>query len=81
MFNARLRSKPPSANDVWHLDEVVVSIGGKKCWLWRAIDQDSYVLDEIVQTRRNTKVAKRFLVRLFEETRFCPKRIVTDNLA
>lgn len=29
--------------------------------LWRAVDQDRYVLDEIVQSRRNTKAAKRLL--------------------
>jgi transposase-like protein len=26
----------PSRRDIWHLDEVVVTIGGKKHWLWRA---------------------------------------------
>ncbi|MGO8048182.1 hypothetical protein ACC713_35670, partial [Rhizobium johnstonii] len=25
-----------------------VTIGGRKHWLWRAVDQDGYVLDEIV---------------------------------
>ena len=24
--------------DKWHLDEMVVSIKGKKCWSWRAVD-------------------------------------------
>ena len=79
-LTARLRRKTPSASDVWHLDEVVVSIGGKKCWLWRAVDQDGYVLDEIVQTRRNTKAAKRLLVRLLKKQGCAPKRIVTDKL-
>lgn len=27
-------------------------IGGQKHWLWRAVDQDGYILDEIIQTRR-----------------------------
>ena len=36
----RLRRKQPSPNDVWHLDEVVISIAGRKHWLWRAVDQD-----------------------------------------
>lgn len=80
LLTARLRRKTPSANDVWHLDEVVVSIGGKKCWLWRAVDQDGYVLDEIVQIRRNTKAAKRLLVRLLKKQGCAPKRIVTDKL-
>jgi putative transposase len=43
------------------LDEVVVTISGKKHWLWRAVDQDGYVLDEVLQTRRNTTAAKRLL--------------------
>jgi transposase-like protein len=30
-------------------------------WLWRAIDQDGHVVDEIVQSRRNTEAAKRLL--------------------
>ncbi len=49
---------------VWHLDEAVVRIGGRKCWLWRAVDQDEYVLDETVQVPCNAKAAKRLLVRL-----------------
>jgi len=58
-YARRLRRKRPGPNDIWHLDEVVISIAGKKHWLWRAVDQDGYVLDEIVQNRRNTKAAKR----------------------
>jgi putative transposase len=60
----RLRRKQPRPSDVWHLDEVVKTIAGKKHWLWRAVDQDGYVLEEIVQSRRNTGVAKRLLIRL-----------------
>ncbi|MER9546904.1 IS6 family transposase, partial [Mesorhizobium sp. M0437] len=62
-----LRRKPPCRNDVWYLNEVVVTIAGKKLWLWRAVDQDGYVLDEIVQNRRNTKAAKRLLTRLLKK--------------
>ena len=36
--------------DKWHLDEMVVSIKGKKYWLWRAVDADGYVLDALLQT-------------------------------
>lgn len=76
----RLRRKPPSPSDIWHLDEVVVTIGGRKHWLWRAVDQDGYVLDEIIQARRNTKAAKRLLIRLMKKQGCMPKRIVTDKL-
>ena len=79
-YAGRLQRKPPSSSDIWHLDEVVVSIGGTKHWLWRAVDQDGYVLDEIVQRRRNTKAAKRLLIRLMKKQGCLPKRIVTDKL-
>ncbi len=32
-YAGRLRCKPPSPGDIWHLDEVVVTIGGRKHWL------------------------------------------------
>jgi putative transposase len=48
-YARRRRRKQPSHHDVLRLDEVVISIAGKKHWLWRAVDQDGYVLDEIVQ--------------------------------
>ncbi|WP_443726237.1 IS6 family transposase [Rhizobium mongolense] len=76
----QLRRRKPSRKDIWHLDEVVISIGGRKHWLWRAVDQDGYVLDEIVQARRDTKAAKRLLVRLLKKQGLMPKRIVTDKL-
>lgn len=79
-YTKRLRRKKSSGKDVWHLDEVVISIGGRKHWLWRAVDQDGCVLDEIVQTRRDTKAAKRFLIRLMKQQGLSPKRIVTDKL-
>ena len=47
--------------DKWYLDEVVICIGGKKHWLWRAVDQDGFVLDVLVQSRRNTRAAKRLM--------------------
>src|SRR6478736_1022971 len=80
-YARRLRRKQPSRNDVWYLDEVVITIAGRKHWLWRAVDQDGYVLDEIVQNRRNTMAAKRLLARLMKKQGMAPKRIITDRLA
>lgn len=48
-YISRLKRKTPSRRDVWHLDEVVITINGEKRYLWPAVDQDGYVLDEIVQ--------------------------------
>ena len=60
--------------------KMVIFISGKKHYLWRAVDHDGYVLDEIIQTRRNTKAAKRLLMRLLKQQGLPPKRIVTDKL-
>jgi putative transposase len=79
-YARRIRRKAPTKDDVWHLDEVVVRINGQKCWLWRAVDQDGYVLDEIVQTRRSTKAARRLLTRLLKKQGLPPKRMITDKL-
>src|SRR3954470_4639651 len=76
----RLRRKTPSRRDIWHLDEVVVTIAGQKHWLWRAVDQDGYVLDEVIHPRRDTKAAKRLLRRLLRKQGCPPRRMITDKL-
>jgi putative transposase len=79
-YARRLRRKTPSRRDIWHLDEVVMTIKSQKHWLWRAVDQDGYVLDEIVQTRRDTKAAKHLLKRLLRKQGGPPRRLITDKL-
>ena len=54
-----LRRRQARPGNIWHLDEVVVTISGRKFWLWRAVDQDGMVLEEILQSRRNKRAAKR----------------------
>jgi putative transposase len=58
----------------------VVTISGQKHWLWRAVDQDGYALDEVIQTRRDTKAAKRLLKRLLRKQGCPPRRMITDKL-
>jgi putative transposase len=79
-YARRFRRKAASRSDIWHLDEVAVTIAGEKHWLWRAVDQDGYVLDEIVQIRRDTKAAKRLLKRLLKKQGCPPRRLITDKL-
>ncbi len=55
-----VRRRRPRCGDKWYLDEIVLTIQGKKHYLWRAVDQESSVLDILVQSRRNKKAAKRF---------------------
>ena len=69
-----IRRDRPRPNDKWHMDEVVISIRGRKHWLWRAIDANGDVLDVLVQTRRNAKAAKRFFQRLINTIRRAKNR-------
>ncbi len=75
-----LRRRQPRPGDVWHLDEVVVKIADRSYWLWRAVDQHGVVLEEILQSRRDKRAAKRLLVKLMKRWGFVPKRIITDKL-
>ena len=59
---------------------LVVSIGGKKHWLWRAVDQDGFVLEVLVQSRRNAKAAKRLMRKLLKGQGRAPRVMVTDKL-
>ncbi|WOI35509.1 IS6 family transposase (plasmid) [Tritonibacter scottomollicae] len=75
-----LRRRQPRPGDVWHLDEVVVKIAGRSYWLWRAVDRHGVVLEEIPQSRRDKRAAKRLLIKLMKRWSFVPKRIITDKL-
>lgn len=66
--------------DKWYLDEVVVSIAGKKCWLWRAVDQEGFVIDVLVQSRRNAKAARRLMPKLLRAQGRPPRVMITDKL-
>jgi putative transposase len=57
-----LRRRQARPGDVWYLDNVVVKCAGEKFWLWRAIDRHDFVLEEILQKRRDKRAAKRLLV-------------------
>jgi len=79
-YAAGLRRRRPTAGDKWHLDEVFITINGRRQYLWRAVDQDGNVLDILVQSRRNAKAAKRFLAKLMKKQQRVPRVLVTDKL-
>src|SRR3954470_13028415 len=76
----QIRRKLPDSGDKWHLDEVCLMIGGKKHWLWRAVDQDGVVLDVLVQSRRDKQAAKRLLRKLLKRQTRVPRVMITDKL-
>jgi putative transposase len=76
---AKIRRHRPAPGDKWHLNEVVISIRGRKHWLWRAVDANGDVLEILMQSRRNTHAAKRFLMKLIKRWGV-PRVLVTDKL-
>ena len=79
-FARNLRASRPRPSVRWHLDEMVVSTGGKRQWLWRAVDSEGEVLDLLVQSRRDKKAALRLMRKLLRKQGFAPTVWVTDKL-
>lgn len=64
----------------WHFNEAFVSIRGKEHWLWRGVDQRGFILEVLVQSRRNAKAAKRLMRKLLEGQDRSPRVMITDKL-
>lgn len=76
---AKFRRDKPRPVGKWQLDEVVVSIKGRKHWRWWAADTNGDVLDILAQSRRNKAAAVRFFRKLFNA--WGQQRvIITDKL-
>jgi putative transposase len=71
LFSKRLKRRHPGFGDTFFIDEVFVTIAGRRHYLWRAVD---------LQTRRNAEAAKRFFRRRLRSHGTSPRRIVTDKL-
>ena len=80
LFARELRKRRPRPSAQWHLDEAVVVIGGKRLFLWRAVDSEGEVLDLLVQRRRDKAAAATFLRKLLKKQGYAPGVIVTDRL-
>jgi putative transposase len=66
VFARNLRRLRPRPSDQWHLDEMVVSIRGRRMYLWRAVDSEGEVLDVLVQPRRDTAASVRLMRKLLK---------------
>lgn len=79
-YARRLKKRQGRLGDIWHLDELFVTIRGRRQYLWRAVDQDGDVIDILVQPRRDRKAASRFFRRLLTGQSREPFRLVTDRM-
>ena len=80
VFARELRRRRHRPTSQWHLDEMAVLIGGKRFWLWRAVDDEGEVLDLLVQRRRDKNAAVKLMRNLLRKQGFAPHVLVTDKL-
>ena len=79
-YARRIKKSQGPRGDRWFLDEVVVSIQGKRRYLWRAVDQDGDLIEILVQKRKDTRAAKRFFRKALHSQTQVPIEIITDKL-
>ena len=80
-YARRLRRRRGRLGDTWYLDELFVTMQGRRHYLWRAVDQDGDMIDILVQSRRNRRAATRFFRKLLKGQGREPRRLITDKLS
>lgn len=80
LYAQRLRRSRPKPDDQWHLDEMFVTIRGKRMYLWRAVDGEGEVLDFLFQSKRDKAAALKLMRTLLKTQGFAPRVVVTDKL-
>jgi putative transposase len=79
-YGHQLRRRHPRPGDRWHLDEVLLTLNKQRHYFWRAVDQEGYVLDTLVQRRQDKKSAKKFFCKPLKWCQYVLRVIVTDKL-
>ncbi len=59
---------------------MVVSIRGRRMYLWRAVDSHGEVLDMLVQPKRDKAAALKLMRKLLKRYGFAPRVLVADKL-
>lgn len=75
-----LRSKRRGkAGRSWYIDETYIKVGGKWCYLYRAIDRDGNLVDSMLSEHRDMEAAKGFFMRAKDVVGHKPTRVTTDG--
>ena len=80
LFARNLRRLQPRPTRTRHLDEMIVSIQGRRMYLWRAVDSEGEVLDLLVQSKRDKRLALKLMRKLLKKQGYAPDVLVTEKL-
>ncbi|MBZ6078026.1 IS6 family transposase [Microvirga puerhi] len=79
-YARNLRRLTPKPTATWQLDEVVVSVQGRRMYLWRAVDSEGEILDILMQARLDKAAAVKLMRKLLKKQGNAPSVLVTDKL-
>ena len=63
MVEANIRKKKQTVGRSWRMDETYIKIKGQWYYLYRAVDKEGNTIDFLLTKKRDTKAAKRFLIK------------------
>jgi putative transposase len=80
LFIEQLRSRRRGkAGYSWHCDETYLKVGGRWCYLYRAIDRDGNLVDSMLSEHRDMVAAKRLFTQAREVVGHKPNKVTTDG--
>lgn len=81
LTNALRHRRRGTAGRSWYVDETYLKVGGRWCYLYRAIDSDGALVDVYLSEHRDQVAAERFFRSAVEVTGRTPDTITTDKHA
>src|SRR3954447_22557084 len=73
------RRRRGKAGRSWYVDETYLKVGGRWCYLYRAIDRSGALVDVMLSERRDMAAAKAFFRSARAVTGVTPDRVTTDG--
>ena len=76
----RLRAKRRGHGGTkWHADETYLRVGGRWCYLYRAIDREGNLIDALLSEKRDMDAAQRFFAQALDIAGRAPEQVTTDG--
>ncbi len=63
----------------WHADETYLRVGGRWCYLYRAIDREGKLVDVLLSEKRDMDAAQRFFAQALSIAGRAPTQVTTDG--